>query len=408
MFGRKKKKSHSSKDITNEKYFDEIFNMLEVYIKVEDPLSLQKKLQEISHLPNLKELLNRTFEKLNLKTEVFNTFTLMDLAFIQGNLEIMQILIKYGAVLGKGYYSRNYDGNFFDIDKEVKYNFELIKYIYSQGYQFDGEYDSTIRYLVEHIRNPDEIDFFISNGISINKMYYYYMSENTFYSKDIINYFINNQANSNYFPEYEYTHSIYYAVENKEYEIAKLLIENGADINLIYEGYSPLMRACTNHKEEAVEFLLNYQPDLTLRNSSLDSLIFITIFNKDSFIRDRDNEDKIIRIIDMLYKAGVDVFEKNNERIDAKQYAIQNGLQKVAKHIESLMETASTNKAENNSNESPITPETDNEKTPVQSTNTANNFVQVAEELKSLKELLDLGVINEEEFNKKKTQLLGL
>lgn len=42
----------------------------------------------------------------------------------------------------------------------------------------------------------------------------------------------------------------------------------------------------------------------------------------------------------------------------------------VAKHIELLMETASINQAENSSDEDPIAPKTDNEKAPVQPTNT--------------------------------------
>jgi len=88
-------------------------------------------------------------------------------------------------------------------------------------------------------------------------------------NKEKIEEFIDNGMDINLPNEHGITPLIT-AIYFKNYEITRLLVENGADVNYIYKenNFSPLIFACNARDERIIELLLKYDADVNIKDSN--------------------------------------------------------------------------------------------------------------------------------------------
>ena len=121
---------------------------------------------------------------------------------------------------------------------------------------------------------------------------------------DFVYYLIKERkANPNIVEKKENWSSLMYAIENKNTELVKFLLENKADINHIdIDGFSPLAIAVDTQNAEIINLLLTYNP---------------TFDNKDVVIGllDLVEDENIVKTICRYY--GIEKQKENEEDISA-------------------------------------------------------------------------------------------
>lgn len=138
--------------------------------------------------------------------------------------------------------------------------------------------------MLTNIHNYKIIELYMKHGININ---YYYNKNNqnndqNIYSRNndksiptLLYYIVDNEDNYN---------DVQYEIER--YDIVKLLLDNGADINIpnYDNGRTPIIAAAISYnKKNIIELLLEYEPDLNiLDNNGKGVLTYST--DKNSFI----------------------------------------------------------------------------------------------------------------------------
>ncbi|XP_053595833.1 putative ankyrin repeat protein RF_0381 [Microplitis demolitor] len=144
--------------------------------------------------------------------------------------------------------------------------------------------------------------------------------------------------------------ALYLAIENAEYEIVKIIVEKGADVNEIikygdYKGSSLLHVAFDNNEYEIVKLLINYNIDVNRIDSESKSCIFYTnqltdlniielLFKNGANIniRDLDNNTPLfnavcsssLAIVNLFIKYGAQVNVKNKYNMTPLHFAVQN------------------------------------------------------------------------------------
>jgi ankyrin repeat protein len=77
-----------------------------------------------------------------------------------------------------------------------------------------------------------------------------------------------------------------YAIENKDKELVKYLLENGADVNYQeeYWGYTPLMLACREGITEIVKILIEKGADVNIKDKEGWTALTYALKNKNERI----------------------------------------------------------------------------------------------------------------------------
>lgn len=90
----------------------------------------------------------------------------------------------------------------------------------------------------------------------------------------------NPNLNLNEFSNNKLCELMYCINENKNIEIIKLLLKKGANVNLIYQEYTPLIVACYRNNEEIVKLLLDCGADVDLQNINTNTALMFYIEKK--------------------------------------------------------------------------------------------------------------------------------
>jgi len=149
----------------------------------------------------------------------------------------------------------------------------------------------------------------LKEGISINKdSLFKCIQENKL---DIIEYFLNidfsvNEESKNGIP------LLVYAMRFKKYNIAKFLIENKADINLVAKdrNSTALIEACSQNNEDMVKYLLENGADPNKVNKNGQTALIIA-----------SGESNNIEIIKLLINKDIKIYHKDSLNMNALDYA---------------------------------------------------------------------------------------
>ena len=123
----------------------------------------------------------------------------------------------------------------------------------------------------------------------------------------------------------------------RDYEIVKMLIEKGADVNAIYkkENFSPLIFACNTKKDKIIELLLQNGADISIKDrKGYDPLQHIVSegsnknilsnyalgfgelhypFKNEYDFPNKPTKENVLKSIDLLVDAGIDINYVNTE-----------------------------------------------------------------------------------------------
>ena len=104
-----------------------------------------------------------------------------------------------------------------------------------------------------------------------------------------------------------------YRVDNDAVQIAKLLLDAGADIEQGCNDLTPLLLACRFGRSDLVSFLLQRRASIKAVTEDGSNCLHLACWNG-AFGKD---------IIPLLVKAGVDVAAKTNDGQDALSFALE-------------------------------------------------------------------------------------
>lgn len=138
------------------------------------------------------------------------------------------------------------------------------------------------------------------------------------------------------------------AIYLRKYEICKLLIENGADVNAIYEHYqfTPLIFACNAKDDQIIELLLQNGANINIKdkngydalhhlinNGTINNLIsnyslkFTELFYPFGVVcSSKFVKEQVMRSIDLLIEYGLDIDyinKENKEYVNALSIALE-------------------------------------------------------------------------------------
>ncbi len=239
--------------------------------------------------------------------KTYNDVSALAIAIAKGNIEMIKILIEHGA----------------DVNTASKGCTPLGLAIYRSGDKNNSKNDK---------ENKDNIDYkeiaklLIEKGAGVNDNFKIANDKNEYrplgLAVKINNYemaklLINNRANIDI--TFGNTTALGLAIENGNEEIFKLLIDNRADVNKISGDYSPIGLAVNSGNEKFLETLIKHKADIDMtfeRNTVLGLAIIKENYN----------------IVEILLKNRVDVnktFYYKNEEYTPLQMAMKNSNEKI-------------------------------------------------------------------------------
>ncbi|MEM3369879.1 MAG: ankyrin repeat domain-containing protein [Candidatus Micrarchaeia archaeon] len=113
-----------------------------------------------------------------------------------------------------------------------------------------------------------------------------------------------------------------FALFQGDIDIIESLLENGADVELIDNGLTPLMIAVLSNKKEIVKSILKYKPNINAKGiSNITAMHLAAMKNKDS------------DIIDLLINYGADIEARDSAGLPPIVYAIQSNNTNAAKAL---------------------------------------------------------------------------
>lgn len=221
------------------------------------------------------KLFEEEYEITNTKEDVIKTF-----------LENMGVDEKNSKNMSE-YFLYSYNPNLRILSRELNNNFYLIAFMdMSRDYQ----------------NNKDKLEYILSNFLGYN------ITE-----KDSTR---NNNININ-----AKIKALFYISENRYTETAKLLIENGADVNQKYYRATPLMFASENGHYKTVKLLIDNKADINAEDNIKRTALFNVVWKYQNTIDSSDktqpSESKLENYLDianLLVEKGADILITDNLR----------------------------------------------------------------------------------------------
>lgn len=377
-----------------------------------------EELEEAQRKPYFNILLNYKCNPFSQREDIVADYkdkTLFDAALVSQNLEVLKFLNNNNFDFKRAEEISHYSNNvkLYDIKAAKK---EFFSYLNDLGYTLDlnaSYVNSTAKYIMSVIDDPEDAEYFLSLGLPIEESLLAYLKNNEYPRKKVVQVFLDKHVDVNYLGEF-YGPFVHYAAVNDLDDIAELLVENGAivDLKRADENDTPLMIAVSDCLYDGIRILLELGADTRVKNKLGDNLLFMAIFDRDGYAerltsvgrplvpKYANDQGKIIEMLELLAEHGVDVHETTKEGWNLTQYASRYNLKEVSECTEDLMQRYASSvvheEAGDNHKELDI----------VSSPSAAT--LSPFDEVKKFKELLDMGIIDESEFNKKKKELLGL
>lgn len=213
-------------------------------------------------------------------------------------------LIKICLDLGADVNAKNMvDKNAFDIcisNPQVRYNetenksttFETIKYLISRGLKIEKRKDM-IHYIIQYTDDVNIISYFLEQGYDINEPSDSVVSKET---------------------------PLICAINRGKTELAKFLIEKGANIDKKSNNVNPLYQACFQLDYHMIEFLI--EKGVKVENSLL-AAPFMKFGSTVYYTTRPSFEHKIPKIISVLLKNGCDLTFKDTEGRTILHHAVR-------------------------------------------------------------------------------------
>lgn len=345
-------------------------------------------------------------------------YSFYDASLIGNCTEALQELMDQEVPIGrsKNFYSSSKTVSPHDIRRLDLSYFQLLDRL---GYHLDFREDraeSSASYVMGHARSVEEVQYFLKEGMPADFAMREYMKADTYQRREIVQLLIDNFADVNYKPHSFSLPPLYYALASDSVVSVDLLVEAGADVNVVdEEGFALIMILVSDNMDEAIDMLLDHEPNLDLHNGLGDNLLMMAIYDRDGLKsrqsqmglmeqpKNIDNQSLVVEILDRLIEAGVNPYEKTKEGWTLVEYAKRYRMFEVADHLEHWMQDNPEPEAADEMEE-PDLREADSTQAP----NAEKSMASLVEELKSLKELVDLGILTQEEFDQKKKIMLGI
>ena len=192
-----------------------------------------------------------------------------------------------------------------------------------------GDSKSALDVAIE-LGNSELVEKLISTGAEINttkrKMPLFYAIDSG--NPELVQLLIKHKAdvNGNLLQEDQSkTHVLGYALEKQEYDIAKLLLENGASVDklLISDDYAPCALAEKNNLE-GLQILAEHGIDLNIQSETdTDGMTPLTIAAQSGYIR----------MVNFLIEQKTDLNATSQSGMTPLMYAAQNGHQLIVKDL---------------------------------------------------------------------------
>lgn len=220
------------------------------------------------------------------------------------SIKIIELLIEYGANVNvMDNYGNTLLFNILNCITDKNIIADIFKQIVKKGANIHTRNHKGESLLILYCghNNYKISKFLIKQKIEINTIFYSYKEEEDGCKTEIYS-------------------ALKYAYKNKNYELMKLLIENGADINMKYEyNKTLLLHACedwllfsnTSSKTKMILFLLDNDANVNIKDSNnntplLHLMDFILLYD----------ENDLIELIEKLIEKGANINSESNFTID--------------------------------------------------------------------------------------------
>jgi ankyrin repeat protein len=206
---------------------------------------------------------------------------LMDIAVRYGHIDIVRLLVEYGAHVDKGS-GRGYTS----LDLAAREgHLDIVEYLCSKGAKI---YYLAVEYAIEE-ENFEILEFLLeaesdrsSKQYLLNKA----LLDVVYYGKtEILELIMNNGAEINYSSDKYRKTAFYLATVNKDITVMRFLLDKGADINFQEKnGKSPLMVASTFKNYTVItDFLLRNGADIDLKDEEEKTAMVYALESEDTF-----------------------------------------------------------------------------------------------------------------------------
>lgn len=225
---------------------------------------------------------------------------------------------------GREFYEAVYNGNIATVEKMVNY----------YSFEINGKKgDSGPLHWASEAGQPEMVKWLISKGAKVNAR-----NMSLFTPLHVVSY-MNSKSSEKYFNSakiliengadinakggksavggYELKQTpLFVAARSGNFEIVKLLVENGADVNMgDYQNVTPLHEAASHGSPEMVEYFISKGAKVNVQS---------TFFDGASPLHEAARR-KNISIAKILIKYGADLTIKNNKKETPYQYCVRTG-----------------------------------------------------------------------------------
>lgn len=336
--------------ITDISFIKKVFNSL---FFINDDMKINKMINiglfivENMDLINIKEFIeiipNIIDEKnINLAMELFNKVedineqdengdTILHNILKYSGQELLAIeILKYPSININ--IKNNYDESIFYIAACKATNKEIFLKILAKGAninEYSEDDDNSLLHSAVNCTNESAILFFIKNGIDINRMnrsgatpLILLAEKEKWFNYDIAEILLENGANIN-LKNNDGNSALHYLVRDK-IENVELLLKYDADVNIVNnDNETPILTAVLyGGKQEVIELLIRYKADINIANNSGKTPLFYAI--------EKNNLD----IAKILILAGADATIKDLEGNSAYKLALINNYKNIYSLIE--------------------------------------------------------------------------
>lgn len=350
-------------------------------------------------------------------------YTFYDASLIGNCTEVLRELMEEDVPIGNSdlFYATS---KTISTHKIKRLELAYFKQLDALGYRMDFREDDAeygASYVMSHVKSVEEMEYFMDQGMPVDIALREYLKSDTYHRKEIIQDLLDNFADVNYMPKSYSLPPLYYALSHESVAAVDALVEAGANVDILDDNkYTLLMILVSDNMADAIPWLMKHKPKLDVRNGKGDNLLMMAIYDRDG-LKDRqkragvmeqprniENQDVVIEILDELLFAGCDPYEKTSEGWTLVEYAKRNRMFKTAEHLETWMSLHPEPQEASAAQVAPIAPLAPDVSFEPTVETQEKNMRTIVEELKSLKELVELGILSQDEFDQKKKLMLGI
>lgn len=270
------------------------------------------------------EYLIKQGAKLKAASRFTDSTDVLRVAIQTRNIKIIQLILSSGYDLDE-----TRKNSAFALASDIG-NVEIMNYFLGLGADINGK-DYNGYTPLHYAKDLDTAKFLVENGVNVNREYV----EDAFsipMSADMLKYYIKNGWNINATPKYEdgsvIAPALFGAVSWGDYDMVKILVENGADINYIIQDIkndnnrvTALMTASYFGSKNILKYLIEKGADINYQNRYGQTSLMFAASN-----RRLDN-------VKMLVQNKADIKLKDKDGKTALDYAKEKGYTDIVNYL---------------------------------------------------------------------------